>query len=263
MKKIIYYKILKFRKEIISAVITTFTVVLGYSLSVHFNSPIVAAVATIVAGILGLSITIYYLTLEKDLYFIPLSHRNNKKDWTGEGYFDLAETQNSYEITKSYWGFIFQKTLNWGNYSLNFDFKILNSCLGVIIRAVNHSNFILLQINPDGVKPHVFVNGGYKVFDFDETNLKFQDQLSFDCWHKCSIQCVGQEIFVKVSNKDNSFDRSWNIPEGVIFFKYYKDEGDKNPVKIPFPITLEYGTFGFRNHDREKALIKNVLVTKL
>ena len=40
-----------------------------------------------------------------------------------------------------------------------------------------------------------------------------------------------------------------------------KDEMPK--VDIPFPISLEYGSIGFRNDGDENALIKEVLIKKL
>lgn len=266
MKRIKYW-LQKFIKEIITCLIVSVGVVLGYIISQQYQLPGLGVLVSVVSIFVGSIITISFIAREKDLYFIPLSRRNDKKTWTGEGIFDLIESQRSFLITNSYWGFIYSKTLVWGDYRLEFDFKILNSCLGVIVRAVSHSDFVMLQIGRDGIRPHVFINGGYRVWEFNETDLNFNDKIiSYDDWYECIVNCEDRGINIKILNKSSKeiiCDRRWTIPGGAIVFSFREDEADDKPISIPFPINLEYGSFGFRNHGEEKALIKNALIIKI
>ena len=60
------------------------------------------------------------------------------------------------------------------------------------------------------------------------------------------------------------FDRVWTIPSGKISFSYdINNLNNSQIVSIPFPINLEYGTIGFRNHGSENALVENVLIEKI
>ena len=42
----------------------------------------------------------------------------------------------------------------WENYTLTFEAKIVNRCLGVIVRAQDLDNYYMLQINKSRIRPH-------------------------------------------------------------------------------------------------------------
>jgi hypothetical protein len=55
-------------------------------------------------------------------------------------------------------------------------------------------------------------------------------------------------------------NRDWQIPKGTAMFKFQQGQ---NQVSFPFPITLEYGSAGFRNAPGEIAFARNFLIEKI
>ena len=137
------------------------------------------------------------------------------------------------------------------------------------MRAINLSNYVMLQIDKrtEGIRPHIRINGGWKAWEAKDCDFAFHQEhvLSLDNWYQCHIECVNRSINIKLSSEDGKeeiFNRQWHIPPGSIIFSF--DSGDKGlKVVIPFSISLEYGSIGFRNNGDESALIKEVLIKKL
>lgn len=209
---------------------------------------------------------IYLRARNKDFYFISLTNRKQKDDWIGRGGFNYDRVDRCFYITESESGFIYSNCLTWSNYTMSFEFKIVKTCLGVIIRAVNLSNYVMLQITPNGFRPHIRINGGWKVWEAKDVELEFKKGLSIDRWYGGGISCEGNSIKIKVfdiNTKESIFDRVWDIKENILVF-HYKEDVNNNGIttKIPFSVNLEYGSIGFRNDGSEKALVKNVLIEK-
>lgn len=213
---------------------------------------------------LSLIVIIYIRLKEKDFFFISLSDRKNKDDWIGNGTFEYKRTEESFLISNSDSGYIYSKSLTWSDYKVSFEFKIIRDCIGCILRAVNLSNYAMLQIKLNGIRPHARVSGGWYVREAKDVNLCFNTDLSLDKWYKCVLSCEKGSINIKLFDKRNKlFDRDWDIPQGSLVFEFKKDEQDSNPSRIPFPINLEYGSVGFRNSGDEKALVRNLLIEKI
>jgi len=207
---------------------------------------------------------IYFRAREKDFHFIPLWTRADREDWVGLGTFDFDRGTRSFRITNSDSGFIYSKALTWGDYSVSFRFKILSSCVGVIVRAVNLANLIMLQIGETGIRPHIRVNAGWNVTEASEAGLVFPTPLSLDRWYRAVITCDKAAIRICIlDGKHLIFDRQWNIPQGMLMFVLRAQSENQPPVSMPFAITTEYGTIGFRNWGPEEALINEVLVEKI
>lgn len=222
---------------------------------------------------------IFSRTRERDFYFISLRRSKDKDDWIGEGTFQYERTQGAYKITNSHSGFIFPKCLTWSDYELKFDFKILKTSLGVILRATNLSNLAMLQIFDTGIKAHIRINGLWQSWDPKEAVLEFGRKLNPDNWYGCSMQCDKSSIRIiifewierpdpknpsETSREQNIlFDRTWPIPSGTISYEWKREEITEPEAIVPFPINLEYGTFGFRNDGAESALVKDVLIEKI
>ena len=117
---------------------------------------------------------IYSKTRERDFYFITLRKPKDKEDWIGDGKFQYERTQNAYAITNAPAGVIFSKCLLWSDCKLSFDFKILNTSLGVIVRATNLSNLIALQISETGIKPRIRINGFEQAWNPEESGLQLK-----------------------------------------------------------------------------------------
>lgn len=257
-----YYQIKKFKFDILSTVLTLTLAMVAY---MFWQKQLTVLLATILIVTIFLLLVIYLRVRNKDFYFIPFTRRADKDDWIGSGIFEYVKVDNCFQITNTDpGGYIFSKCLTWNAYKYEFEFKIINKCLGAVVRAVNLSNLVMLQITEDGVRPHISINGGYFVWEAKDVNLSFIKKLSVDKWYRCQIFCERGDITIKIFNKkEKIFDRQWKIPVGKIEFSFPKDEKDKKPTKIPFPINLEYGSVGFRNSDNEKALVKSVLVEKI
>lgn len=212
-----------------------------------------------------LYIVIHLRLRDKDFYFIPLTRAKDKYDWIGAGTFGYSRTDKCFQLTNAEAGYIYSKCLIWSDYRLKFEFKIVERCLGVIVRATNLSNYAMLQIEQSGIRPHVRINGGWHVWESKDVNLIFPKVISLDRWYKCQLSCDKGSIGIEIinDNKEKIFDRQWNLPVGSAIFVFKKDGNDTTPLNIPFPINLEYGSVGFRNWGSEQALVRNVLIEKI
>ncbi|MBU0974871.1 hypothetical protein KKD03_04180 [Patescibacteria group bacterium] len=245
--------------------LTSFFAILSYIISFKYAEDqqsilISLLIITIISFILIINLRLR----DKDFFYIAFTKRKEKDDWIGRGYFEFRKTSNSYLITNSEPGFIFSKTLNWSDYSFEFDFKIIKDCLGAVVRAINLSDYVMLQIRDYGIRPHIRINGGWRPWEAKETGLEFDKKLSKDNWYKCKIACEKDLIDISIiRNSKTIFQRVWSIPHDRIAFPFPQKENELNPPSIHFPINLDYGTVGFRNAHKEKALIKNMLIEKL
>lgn len=258
--KRVYYFLKGLKKEFTTAVIgivgVVFTWKFGDTLAVQQGVSLVVVVVT-------LFIIIYLRSKERDFTFSALTRRKDKDSWVGHGVFQFARVQNAYEITNAEPGYIHSHILTWSDYKLIFDFKLAKYGLGVVIRAVNLANYVMLQITQSGIRPHIRINGGWRIWEDAEAGLVFDNKLEFGTWYQCEIYCDKGTITIKMfSNRKKFFERFWNVPKGSVVFKFKKDENDEG-TDIPFPITLEYGSIGFRQSGDEKAFVKNVLVEKI
>ncbi|TRZ64495.1 MAG: hypothetical protein D4Q79_01425 [Spirochaetia bacterium] len=261
-------------------ILTAFFALLGYIINYYFvKRPDYSLFLNASITLVAMAIFVSSKTKEKDFYFISLKRRSDKDDWIGDGIFQYERTHDAYAITNSHSGVIFPKCLTWSDYKLEFDFKILKTSLGVILRATNLSNLVMLQIFDTGIKAHIRIHGFWQAWDKKETQLEFEKKLNLDNWYFCSIQCDKNSIRIRIHEwverpdpEDSSksyletnqiFDRVWKIPSGNISYTWKRKEITEPEAVVPFPINLEYGTFGFRNDRTENALIRNVLIEKI
>lgn len=271
------YFLRKNKIEILTALIA----VAGYGVNYYYvQQPERSFAINVAISFAAMLVFIYSKTRERDFYFITLRKPKDKEDWIGDGTFQYERTQNAYSITNAHAGAIFPKCLIWSDYQLKFDFKILKASLGVIVRATNLSNLVVLQISETGIKPKIRINGFEQSWEMKDASLEFEKKLNLDSWYICTMKCDKNSIGIKVFEwveqtdpKDPSekhlepnkiFDRVWKIPSGNIDYNV----GDGIVWKIMkdiirFPINLDYGTFGFCNDGQENALIKDVLIEKL
>ena len=213
------------------------------------------------------TLTIIYLRIrDKLFYFISLRRRKQKDEWIGSGDFNYTRNEDCFKISNSDSGYIYTKCLTWNAYTFSFKFKIIKHCIGIIVRAVNLSNYAMFQIDmrTNGIRPHLRINGGWKWWEANECGLNFTQTPSLDNWYQCHISCENKSINVKLTSEDGKeeiFNRSWDIPMGSILFHLSSEDGSSK-FSIPYSIILDYGTVGFRNNADEAALVKEVLVKK-
>lgn len=245
---------------------TLLTAITLYLLAyLYTEDPKVLLALSIIVTLVSALVIIYTRLRERDFHFISLTKRKHKDQWIGRGTFEYDKTKKCFRITQSEAGFIFSKCLTWSDYKYEFHFQILKKSVGAIVRAVNLSNLVMLQIFDYGIKPHVRINGAWNAWDPFKEKLDFTEKLNIDKWYRCLIQCCKDSLNIRIfeeDQKEHIFDREWKIPHGSIIFALKKDEEGEPTHKIPFSINLEYGTVGFRNCGSESALVKDVLVEK-
>lgn len=266
--KITYYRvkysILRFWKELLTAFIAVILYILAFWL---ISEPKQLLFGSIVITLLGLITTIVLLIRSRDFYYLSFTTLKDLDKWFGMGHFKHDRVNQCYSITQSEPGYIFAPTLLWDDYTLAFDFKIVDICLGVIMRAVNLSNYAMLQITEKGIRPHIRINGGWSVQEEKEAGLAFRkNSFSKDDWYRCTLSCDKNVIDIKIVEQKQSktvLNRQWTIPSGTVKFQYPNADRISSSTDIYYPINLEYGSFGFRNAGLEKGLIKNMRVRKI
>lgn len=152
MRKRIKYFYRSYKNELVTALVSIVLTVISFNI---FDNIKILLFLSLMVIFIGLIVTIYFRIKERDFFYISFDRREDKDDWAGEGNFEYFRTDKSYMITRSYSGFIFQKIFTWTDYKVSFDFQITNKCLGVILRAMNLSNYIMMQINCKGIRPHL------------------------------------------------------------------------------------------------------------
>ncbi len=218
-------------------------------------------VVSLIIVTLTLLVIIYTRLRAKKFVFSALTWRRDGDSWMGYGKFEYSRTEDAFNITQAHPGFIHNECLTWTNYSLDFDFKIENRCLGVVVRAVNLSNYVMLQITGQGIRPHILINGAWKIWEAKQSNL--DGNIPFNIWCNTKITLDKNDITIIIYDKKKEiFNHHWNIPAGIVVFNYRKSESESG-IDIPFRINLEYGSAGFRNDGAESAYIRNFLIEKI
>lgn len=194
---------------------------------------------------------------EKAFFYVPFFRRTERREWLGSGTFEYVSTIDAFQITKSHNGVIYSKTLLWTNYRLNFDFRIENKSLGIIARAVNLSNYLMFQILENKIRIHIRINGMW----YWPPEIEFNSSLHLRQWYRAEMECHAKRVVIKISDHTQEvFSTVWDIPEGTAPCEVF-NEGESVGI-VNFPIELDYGAVGFRNHGEELALIRDLFIQK-
>jgi len=259
--KLLYYTIKNYKYDLISVAVATILNLINFQ---YYEDPRNKLIVSVAIIFLSLTAIIYFRVRDKGFYYVSLRSRRDRDGWLGQGRFDYIKSEKCYEVTDAHPGYIFSKCLTWSDYRLSCDFKIINSCLGYLVKAINLSDYVLLQVGLVGIRPHVFVNGAWQVWEYKDTGLAYETPLSMDKWYKIVLCIENRNINIKIlERRKKLFDRNWEIPKGALIFQFKKDEKDIEPASIPFQINLEYGSVGFRNAGRERGFVKEFLIEKI
>lgn len=258
------YFLRQYRVDLFTALSALILYVITYSFT---DDPKQLLYVSIFITLASLVVIVYTRMRERNFYFVSLQHREHRDDWIGVGSFDYDRTHNAYRITNSESGYIYSRCFTWSNYTLRFDFRILNLCLGVIVRAVNLSNLVMLQIQQDRIVPHIRGNSFWNARR--EETMQYGTPLNLERWYRCHVTCDRDAIHVRItdgSTQTQVFNGDWVIPLGIQLL-FAVDQPPvpttEQPRTVPFSVNLEYGTMGFRNSGRENAVVKNVLIEKV
>lgn len=182
---------------------------------------------------------------------------------------------NSINVRVSYLGGFATQGMDWETYKLKFKMKILNRCLGVIIRGIPFYQGLMLQFSAKGlIRPHryvrvldqTFFHFPSEIISIEKLNLYANIQENY--WYDVEIE-VNENIKIKIINLENQNESktySWDkeaeiklllgniklidINDKLVDSKYLKQELDE----------LKCGTIGFRNAGEEEALVRDIEV---
>lgn len=271
MKKIfleLYFFFRNYLNETLSFGITIAGAALAYR---FYQEPRLQFVSLVVLAITSYLIILFLRLKSRDFYHIFFNKYQDKEGWVGSGVFEYYPNDGAFVIKDSDAGFIFSKCLTWIDYEMKCEFKIIKSTLGVLIRATDLSNKLMLQINinANGIRPHLWANGGYLVNEPKESGLEFESKLKEGRWYKLLLRIYKESVKIQIIEKNTIIlERHWDIPTALLSFPIRekdKKQGDTNNPTGMLDIRKDYsyGTVGFRNGHGEKALVKNLLIKKI
>lgn len=264
----IYYFLRNHLNETISFIIAIVGTILAY---IFYQKPELQALYLVVLAVTSYLIILFLKLKSRDFYYIFFDKYNDKEDWVGRGTFEYYPNDEAFLIKDSDDGFIFSKSLTWIDYELGFEFKILKDTLGILIRATDLSNKLMLQLNikEKRIRPHLWANGGFIVQGSKESDLEFETALKENRWYKLNMNVYKDSIKIQISeNGKNILEKHWDIPTTLLSFPIRKTDKDQGDTKDPIGMLdirkdYSYGAVGFRNGHGEKALIRKLLIKKI
>lgn len=141
----------------------------------------------------------------------------------------------------------------WENYTFSFKALIINSCLGVVVRAQDLNNYYMFQIQTDQLRPHRRV--AIPVLDSDSTAAILGGATNTPLKFK-----VGWQFFDPPTPLNRQL-KDWFSARVVVrgqAISIYID--DKLAFQRDSFLQIPMGKVGFRNGYSEEALVKNVKV---
>ena len=264
----IYYFFRNYSNETISFIIALVGAGIAY---IFYIDPKLQLISLGILALTGYVIIIFLKLKNRDFYYIFFDNYGDKRDWVGSGYFDYYPKDEAFLIKDSDAGFIFSKCFNWIDYEVACEFKILKDTLGILVRATDLSNKLMLQINikANGTRPHLWANGGYIVHEPKESNLEFSTPLKEGQWYKLGINVYKDTVSIELSKDGEVIDEKyWDIPSIQLAFPIRKIDKPIGDTKYPIGMLdirkdYSYGTIGFRNGHGEKALVRKLLIKKI
>ena len=209
-----------------------------------------------------------------------LDQTNNEKCWEHQGYFEIAQSRNlkSLVVIDNNCGCLLNggviRKYLWKNFKAKFKIEFpgdgYKEKIGIIFRAQDLENYIMLQIHPEDkinstifyLFPHIRFNGNLDII---------QSRALGD------VNVIGKrpkdtfQVLINVENNkvnlsiDNQKFNQWLIPEFVDpRFKQYQDLKQADTANVP---RLFFGNiagkFGFRNYSDEKALVSELEIRSI
>lgn len=271
MKKI-FLKIYFFFRNYLNETISSLIAIAGAALAYRFyQEPGLQFLSLVVLAVTSYLIILFLKHKSRDFYHIFFDKYDDKKGWVGSGIFEYYPNDEAFLIKDSDAGFIFSKSLTWIDYELSCEFKILKDTLGILVRATDLSNKLMLQLNlkANGIRPHLWANGGFIVQEPKESSLEFDAPLKESRWYKLKMSVYKDSIKIQISeNGKNILEKHWDIPTALLSFPIRQKDKNQSDTKDPIGMLdirkdYSYGTVGFRNGHGEKALVRKFLIKKI
>lgn len=225
------------------------------------NAGFFALIKDNIVFIWGIAITTIVImisikTLKMHNRFVKGFTDNFKKhlhaNWDFKGPWRIVE-KGTLLVTGSDEGGITKVGSLWENYSFMFKARIINQCLGVVVRAQDINNYYMFQINIDKIRPHrriavpIIPQNNPTTDETTQTFTAIKFGIAWQIidpptilnkqlkdWFKVKITVRGESINIYIDDE-------------LVFQK-------ESFLQIP------NGKVGFRNDGNEEALIKDVRV---
>jgi len=153
-------------------------------------------------------------------------------NWIYEG--DWTTHDNILSVTKSERGGIIKEGLNWRNYQIEFKAKIRNHDFSFIVRALDLSNYVMVQCQPKRIRPHYRKGGSWQALE----ELAKDTDINPEVFHDIKIIVLDNSLTLYVDNKE--------VFKNDSLLQNYKK-----------------GSFGFRESFEESAQFKDLLIKEL
>lgn len=222
-----------------------------------------AALVSVIIIVVSIVVLVRLNMTAKTSYYLPLKNQNEEHGWIGRGDWEYDRTENAFFIANSNLGYIFSKTLLWDDYSLCFEFKIIDRCCGWVVRADGLSSYLMLQCTTEAINPHIRIDGTW--LNEKQLSKKFthNNKLESHKWYKAKLTCDKRLIKFKIwdllTNNEISTGE-WEIPTTIII-PFKTSSGEKLLIKKE--IEFDFGAFGFRDHPSEKAYIRKIEANRM
>lgn len=147
----------------------------------------------------------------------------------------------------------------WENYILSCNFKLLRSCLGVIVRASDLNNYYMFQILKDNIVPHRRWSSPLFSEPASEEQSVSEDQAISARLMQVGIQ-IGWQVVdppTPVKLELHTWYRLRIKVEGASVWLYINDGLYLHKDNF---LDITMGRIGFRNHGYEEALVRKVKV---
>jgi len=184
---------------------------------------------------------------------------NLDDNWDYRGPWRIAE-KGTLLVTGSDEGGITKAGTHWENYAFTFEARIINGCLGVIVRAQDLNNYYMFQIKPEKIRPHR--RALVPVIIRDETLSENEN--------KQEVQVLQYLIGWQTEHNNTEFKSvtisprldDWFNGKVVVKGQSIKIYINDNLIyQRPSLLQIPTGKIGFRNSGTEEAYVRNVKVT--
>lgn len=187
------------------------------------------------------------------------------RKWEYQGNIRLAEDENSLLVTDSNSGCIL-KNHYWKNLEINFDCVFPNNdddqTLGIVFRAKNLSDYLMVQINgkEKEIVPHIRMEGKWETPR--RGTFKLNAALDRNVPHKIRLNVVEEKVELYI---DNTKMLDWFIPTNsdLVLASPKDDPKEKSGFVPEIDFRNTYGLIGFRAYQGECAIVKNLSVSRI
>ena len=171
------------------------------------------------------------------------------KKWLSEGGSTVVE--NIIHVKSCNSGILLSR-FYWKNFQLTFDLELILDRVGIIFRAQNLSDYFMVEIVSDEIRPYVRVGGNWQFLG----SHSLKDGVSGKS--KVDITVIDENLTLKINSKEVF---RWVFPTNVDINILQEDKTNQDSELIPkIGFRVSYGMIGFRCYPGQEANIHDLSV---